>query len=110
MIKAVFWTYSGNYLGFDITGHSMHSESGSDIVCAAVSAMTMLVVNTVCEVYVQKAAVNVNEDNVSVSFLLKNSHQPSMGLIKGFFEELKSLQRDYPENINVTVKNSTERE
>jgi uncharacterized protein YsxB (DUF464 family) len=33
-----------------------------------------------------------------------------MGLIKGFFEELKSLQRDYPENINVTVKNSTERE
>ena len=45
MIKAtIYKTGRHEYAGFDISGHAEYSESGSDIVCAAVSA---IVINTI---------------------------------------------------------------
>jgi hypothetical protein len=41
MIQAVFYKNRSDYIGFTISGHSGYSELGSDIVCAAVSAVTL---------------------------------------------------------------------
>ena len=48
MIKATFYKDSekGSFFGFNVKGHSGYAESGSDIVCASVSSMVMLFVNT----------------------------------------------------------------
>ena len=47
MIKVVFYKSGMRYYGFHVSGHAGYDDSGKDIVCAAVSAMTMLVINTI---------------------------------------------------------------
>ena len=34
-------------MGFDVSGHAGYSEAGSDIVCAAVSALVINAVNSI---------------------------------------------------------------
>ena len=46
MINTSFYVNpKGELLGFRIVGHSGYSEAGSDIVCAAVSALSQTAVN-----------------------------------------------------------------
>jgi hypothetical protein len=48
MIKATFYRDSdGDYKGFNVSGHAGFANAGKDIVCAAVSALTINTVNSV---------------------------------------------------------------
>ena len=47
MVKITFFKRDGVYYGFRETGHAEFEDAGKDIVCAAVSAMTMLVINAI---------------------------------------------------------------
>ncbi|MGM9634713.1 MAG: ribosomal-processing cysteine protease Prp, partial [Candidatus Avispirillum sp.] len=42
MTKVKFFRRGGFYYGFEETGHTGYGESGDDVLCAALSAMTML--------------------------------------------------------------------
>ena len=42
MTKIVFFRSGGVYYGFEEQGHTGYGESGDDVLCAALSAMTML--------------------------------------------------------------------
>lgn len=99
MTRAVFWKKNSNYIGFEISGHSGSAEAGRDIVCAAVSAMTMLVINTITEVYKQKAVLSHDGKKAVVSFKLKSEDSASVGLIKSFYAELSALEKEYPNNL-----------
>ena len=63
MITASFKSRNGQFYKFRVSGHSGYSYSGSDIVCAAVSAMVMLTVNTVTDGFGVPSAVNVDEED-----------------------------------------------
>lgn len=86
---------------FSISGHSGYAESGSDIVCAAVSSMTMLVANTITDVFKDKADIKVDEAQNEVSLRLINGSEKSMELIEGFKREIIQLVLDYPEFIKI---------
>lgn len=46
----VYFCRSGNrYTGFYVTGHANYAERGKDIVCAAVSALTIALENSLVE-------------------------------------------------------------
>jgi hypothetical protein len=47
MIKAIFYRKKRNYIGFTVSGHAGYADAGKDIVCAAVSALTINTVNSV---------------------------------------------------------------
>ncbi|HBR31166.1 MAG: ribosomal-processing cysteine protease Prp [Eubacteriales bacterium] len=104
MTKAVFWIENGEYIGFEISGHTGNNIIGKDIVCAAISAMTMLTVNTICDVYKQRANTSIDDSRASVSFKLKSRNKGSLGLIRGFYNELAALKEDYPENIDIRAE------
>lgn len=104
MTKAVFWIDKSDYIGFDLTGHSGNDVAGKDIVCAAISAMTMLTVNTICEVYQQKANTTSDEKKATISFRLESRDIASVGLLKGFYEELISLKKEYPKNLSIRTE------
>ena len=40
---------NGHYKSFHINGHAMYAEAGSDIVCAAVSALVINTINSIEE-------------------------------------------------------------
>ena len=104
MITAVFYRRDGKYSGFRISGHSGYSESGSDIVCAACSAMTMLTVNTVTDILGVSADVVSDESDASVRFSLKSGSETASSLIEGLRSELTALESDYPDNVRVITQ------
>lgn len=104
MITALFRKKDGVLCGFRISGHSGYSGQGSDIVCAAVSAMTMLTVNTSSEVLGDKANVVTDEADASVDFTLCAPGGASSSLIEGLKRELEALAHDYPDNIRVVAQ------
>ncbi len=46
MISMTFFSKNGQITGFECRGHADYAEEGSDIVCSAVSALTINTVNS----------------------------------------------------------------
>ena len=45
MTTITFYKSEGFYYGFEEIGHTGYGESGDDVLCAALSSMTMLLIN-----------------------------------------------------------------
>ena len=101
MITASFFKSNGKTVGFRISGHSGYAEAGSDIVCAAVSAMTMLTVNNITDGLSIPATLDVEEASATIDFKLETEDERGCILIEGLKRELKALANDYPDNVRV---------
>ena len=47
MTTITFYKSNGIYYGFEEQGHTGYGESGEDILCSALSSMTMLIINAI---------------------------------------------------------------
>ncbi|NLW74141.1 MAG: ribosomal-processing cysteine protease Prp [Clostridiales bacterium] len=61
MTKITFFRSGGVFYGFEETGHTGYGESGEDTLCAALSAMTMLIVNAIEVAYSSRVDYTVDE-------------------------------------------------
>ena len=108
MIKAVFYKAKDGFSGFSLTGHAMFELDGPDVVCAAVSGMTNLVLNTLTEVFRADLATVVDGDETKIEAQVENvipgTENSVNGVISGFMLQLKDLQEQYPENVEVAVQ------
>ena len=99
MIRASFSTSGERFTGFKIGGHSGFADPGSDIVCAAVSAMTGLVIHTAVDIYNDGGTVKADEKNAVIEFRARS--EKTYDLIKGLYGQLEALAEEYPENVSV---------
>lgn len=92
---------TGKPMGFEITGHANYAESGSDIVCAAVSSAAYMAANTITEVL--KAEANVFVNGLGKMFLQISEKYISscLDILLGFKLHLLALEEQYPNNIIV---------
>ncbi len=69
MIKAtIYKTDRHEYAGFDISGHAESSESGSDIVCAAFSAIVSNSINSIDQFTDDKTSCVSDEESGAIEF------------------------------------------
>ena len=90
--------------GFSVSGHSGYAEAGSDIVCAAVSAVVSMAEATINEVCGAKAKVRVKEEDARVTLTLPAScdeEESVQAVLAGMMLTLCSLRDDYPDFIEV---------
>ena len=91
--------------GFSVSGHSGYAEAGSDIVCAAVSAVVTLVEATINDVCGAKAKVRVREqENARITLTLPAScdeEDSVQAVLAGMLIYLCSLRDEYPDYIEV---------
>ena len=104
MTTASFYKKNGKFQKFRISGHSGYAEEGSDIVCAAVSAMTMLTVNNITDMFGIPSDVSVDEDTADIELKLISENEIAHALIAGLYNELSVLANDYSEYLRVIVK------
>ncbi len=105
MITALFKvTGQGSYKGFSVSGHSGHSRSGTDIVCAAVSSSVMLVINLCVDYFEVDGSTEVIDDTATVSFTVNKPSKDADMLIKGLKEHLEALSEEYPDNVAVVTE------
>jgi len=91
--------------GFSVSGHSGYSEAGSDIVCAAISAVVTMAEATINDVCGAKAKVRVREqENARITLTLPAScdeEESVQAVLAGMMLTLCSMRDDYPDNIEV---------
>ena len=90
--------------GFSVSGHSGYAEAGSDIVCAAISAIVTMAEATINEVCGAKAKVRVKEEDARVTLTLPSScdeEETVQAVLSGMLVTLLSFKEQYPDYIEV---------
>ena len=90
--------------GFSVSGHSGYAEAGSDIVCAAISAVVTMAEATINEVCGAKAKVRVKDEQARVTLMLPAScdeEDTVQAVLAGMLVTLCSLRDDYEDYIEV---------
>ena len=90
--------------GFSVSGHSGYAEAGSDIVCAAVSAVVSMAEATINDVCGAKAKVRVRDDSARITLTLPAScdeEESVQAVLAGMMLYLCSLRDEYPDYIEV---------
>ena len=104
MTRCEFFTEDDRITGFSVSGHSGYAEAGSDIVCAAISAIVTMAEATINEVCGAKAKVRVKDEQARITLTLPAScdeEDAVQAVLAGMMITLCSLRDDYPDYIEV---------
>ena len=104
MTKCEFFTEGDRITGFTVSGHSGYAESGSDIVCAAISAVVTMAEATINDVCGAKAKVRVKEEDARITLTLPTScdeEESVQAVLAGMLLYLCNLRDEYPDYIEV---------
>ncbi len=113
MTKIVFFRHDGAYYGFRETGHAGFASAGHDVLCAALSAMTMLVINTLEVAYAADVDYKIDEKTTDItvrttSALKSNPDEKQQyaahGLLYGYYLQLNDMLEDYYDYLDVDVE------
>ena len=114
MTKIVFFRSGGTYYGFEEQGHAGYGEAGDDIVCAAISAMTMLVINTIEVAYASDVDYSIDEGATHIMVRSKaalpefeedeRKIYAISGLFLSYFYQLNDMVEEYYDYLEVEVK------
>ena len=114
MTKVVFFRSGGVFYGFEEQGHTGFAEEGNDILCAALSAMTMLIINTVEVAYASDVEYTIDDETTNVRVRSKaalvefeedeRKRYAVSGLFLSYFYQLSELREEYYEFLDVEIK------
>jgi uncharacterized protein len=105
MIKFEILQQLDSVVGFRVQGHAGYSDSGSDIVCAAVSILVYNTINS-CERF---AGVVLHVTDAGNSLTCRLPKQPSESvrlLINSMFFGVEQLADQYPEFVKIRTINN----
>ena len=104
MTKCEFFTEGDRITGFSVSGHSGYAESGSDIVCAAISAVVTMAEATINEVCGAKAKVRVKDEDARITLTLPaacEEEEAIQAVLAGMMLYLLNLRDEYSDYIEV---------
>ncbi len=113
MTQIKFYKSGEFYWGFQVSGHTGYAEAGEDILCATVSALTMLTINAIEVAYDSFADYSIDEDDATVRMFApaalpeatdKVKQYAISGLIRAYYLQMCDIQEDYSEYISVTLE------
>ena len=104
MTRCEFFMENDRITGFTVSGHSGYAEAGSDIICAAVSAIVTMAEATINDVCGAKAKVRVKEADARITLTLPTScdeEESVQAVLAGMMLTLVSLAEQHPDYIEV---------
>ena len=111
MTTIIFYKTDGFYYGFEEQGHTGYGESGDDVLCAALSSMTMLLINAIEISYASNVDYTIDEKTTDIRVIAKSAlpkyekdekkQYAVSGLIQAYFFQLMDLVEDYYEFLDV---------
>ena len=111
MTKVVFFKSNGVYYGFQEIGHTGFADAGNDILCSALSAMTMLIINAIEISYASDVEYTIDEQTTDIKVIARgalpeyeddeNKRFAISGLIQAYFFQLNDLVEDYYKFLSV---------
>ena len=111
MTTVIFYKTDGFYYGFEEQGHTGYGEAGDDVLCAALSSMTMLLINTIEVSYASNVDYKIDEKTTDIRVIAKSAlpkyekdekkQFAVSGLIQAYFFQLMDLVEEYYEFLDV---------
>ena len=111
MTTVIFYKTNGFYYGFEEQGHTGYGESGDDVLCAALSSMTMLLINAIEVSYACDVDYKIDEKSTDIRVIAKSAlpkyekdekkQFAVSGLIQAYFFQLMDLVEEYCEFLDV---------
>ncbi len=111
MTTIIFYKTDGVYYGFEEKGHTGYGESGDDVLCAALSSMTMLIINAIEVSYASDVDYKIDEKTTDIRLIAKSAlpkyekdekkQYAVSGLIQAYYFQLMDLVEDYYEFLDV---------
>lgn len=118
MTKVTFFKRDGVYYGFSEHGHAGMDEMGYDIVCSALSAMTMLIINAIEISYASEVDYTVDEETADIKVIARGAlaefegdekkRFAISGLIQAYYYQLNDLLEEYYEFLEVGETEDTD--
>ena len=112
MTKIIFYKTGGNFYGFEEQGHTGYGESGEDILCSALSSMTMLIINAIEVSYASTVDYTIDERTTDIKVICKSAlpkyekdekkQYAISGLIQAYFFQLMDLVEEYYDYLDVS--------
>ena len=111
MTKITFFRQNGIFWGFQETGHTGFGEEGDDILCSAISAMTMLILNTIEVAYKTSTEYTIDDVNTDIRVTCKEVLTTEdekirfavAGLFEGSYYQLVDLTEEYYDFLDVNI-------
>ena len=111
MTTITFYKADGIYYGFEEQGHTGYGESGEDILCSALSSMTMLIINAIEVTYGCSVDYTIDEETTDIRLIAKSAlpkfekdekkQYAVSGLIQAYFYQLMDLTEEYYDYLDV---------
>ena len=112
MTKVTFFKRDGVFFGFSENGHTGFGEEGNDILCAALSAMTMLLINTIEVSFASDVEYTIDDDSADITFYARGAlsefegdekkRYAVSGAMYAFYLQINDLLEEYYDYIEVT--------
>ena len=113
MTKVVFFRNDGVFYGFREQGHTGYGEEGYDILCAALSSMSMLIINSVNVVFAGELDYTVDEGATEIMVQSKSAlpefeederkRYAISGLFMSYYIQLNDLMEEYYDYLQVEI-------
>ena len=114
MTKLVFFRSGGVFYGFEEQGHTGFGEEGDDVLCAALSAMTMLIINTVEVAYASSVDFTIDEETTNIRVTSKAAlpefeedelkRYAVSGIFLAYYKQLEDLMEEYYDFLDVKIE------
>lgn len=108
MIQIIIKKKEDHYESLKVEGHSNYASFGEDIVCSAVSALTITIVNGITEIAKVPNVIVESDDGFIEVILPLNLDQSDLDkvdlLISTLILGLKEIRNSYPKQINIKVE------
>ncbi len=113
MTKIVFFRSGGVFYGFEEQGHAGFADAGSDILCAAISSMTMFLINTIEVAYASEVDYDIDEGATRIRVRAKAAlpefesddykRYAVSGIMMGYYCQLGDMLEEYGDYLDVSV-------
>ncbi len=104
MIEITFYTLDKNITGVKVSGHAGYDDSGKDIVCSAVSALSITLVNSVDAFTEDRTQLSVDEESGLIDFLVISPGEKTSLLFKSYELGIRDIYKNYEQFIEIYYK------
>lgn len=107
MIKAEFLkNHNQNIYQFTVSGHAEFDESGKDIVCSAVTALTFATINSIEELLNINFSLNLDQEEggfLQAHFSEQISDEKLQLLLEHLYLALSGIQEEYSKYLSLKI-------
>jgi uncharacterized protein len=106
MVTAIFKKNSNKILSVNLSGHAESIDEGYDMVCSAVSAVSLTIANGITEVLHIKPAISLEDGFLSMDFnrLSLEDIDKCQILLETMLIGIKGIETNYGDYIKVEIE------